>query len=98
MNINDDQLGLIINMDETPVFLKCYNQLILNLKEQKMSKYLLFEVTKKSISYIIHCSKWRKITSYVDIQGSTMKNLEKNWNDVDEVKNRKIFVCCQNNA
>ena len=56
-----------------------------------MSKYLLFEVTKKSISYIIHCSKWRKITSYVDIQGSTMKNLEKNWNDVDEVKKRKFL-------
>ena len=94
MNIVDQRLELIINMDETPIYFDIPEKTTIELKGTKNVKISTFGNDKSRVSVILAIvGNGDKLAPMMIFKGQPGKTNEKKLQELEDVKNNKIFIC-----
>ena len=93
MNIYDNNINLIINVDETPVYLESTSTITVVIKGQKEININTFKNDKNRVTCIlaIACNQF-KFPLLLIFKGQKEKILENQLNKLDLCKNKKILL------
>ncbi len=99
LNIYEQDVKLIINCDETPVFLESPENTTISFKGAKEININTYANDKKRVSVIlaIACNGY-KLTPLFIFKGKPGKKLETKLNKIELCKKKKIFIKCQPNS
>ena len=99
MGIGDQDLGRIVNMDETPIFFDMPETITIEVKGTKNVKIATFGNDKNRVSVILSIAgDGTKLPPLMIFKGEPGKITEKKLKENPEVKNKKIYICCQQNS
>ena len=99
LGINDSQLNRIVNIDETPIFFENPDTKTVDIKGNKEVIINTDGNENRRISVVLTvCSDGSKLSPYCIFEGEKEKRTEKELNDLEIIKSKKMFAVCQKNA
>ena len=98
-DINDNEIGRLVNCDETPIYMEMVTDKTIEIKGAKDIEVATFGGEKVRISLILSCAAdGTKLAPILIFKAKNEGNLEKSLNKIPIVKSGKIFCYCQPNA
>ena len=99
LNITNDKFNLIINIDETPIFYDSPFSNTLDKKGVKEVEIVTSGAEKDRVSLLLSvAADGTKLPPMIIFKGVPGAKIEKELNSLPLVKNKKIYVCCQQNS
>ena len=99
LNIYDNNVNLITNVDEIPVYLNLIEKTKISFKGAKKININTYAHNKNRVSVVLVIAcKGYKFPPLLIFKGGKGKKLENRLNKHELCKNKKIFIKCQPNS